>query len=117
MCTIVEWSEGDGQAVTDNLTEFDPGQLVVGGTFRITRLLGSGATSHVYAAELVRKPGAHVALKVLRESFRQHPSVLRRFQREGDVVKLLNSPFVNRLLGAGVSDDGPLWMALRVLRR
>ena len=65
-----------------------PGTLL--GDCLVLHAIGSGGMGVVYAAQQDR-PRRTVAIKVLRRGFR-HPEVLKRFEREADVLAQLEHP-------------------------
>ena len=67
-----------------------PGSIL-GGKYRLLRVLGSGAMGTVYAA-LHEKLGRDVAIKVLNAELGQHGDALVRFQREAELVTKLGHP-------------------------
>jgi serine/threonine protein kinase len=67
----------------------------------------------VYAAE--GRGGEKVALKVLHERAAQDPDLVARFNREADIAKQIQSPFVAAILGSGKEKDGRLWIAFERL--
>ncbi len=67
----------------------------------------------VYAAE--GRGGEKVALKILHERAAQDPDLVVRFNREADIAKEIQSPFVAAVLGAGKERDGRLWIAFERL--
>lgn len=89
-----------------------PGSIV-GGTYRIRRLIGQGGMGEVYAAE--SRGGEKVALKILHERAAQDPDLVARFHREADIAKKIASPYVAAILGSGKDRDGRLWIAFERL--
>ncbi|HKE82122.1 MAG TPA: serine/threonine-protein kinase [Vicinamibacterales bacterium] len=65
-----------------------PGTVL--GDFLVLHAIGSGGMGVVYAAQQDR-PRRTVAIKVLRRGFR-HPEILRRFEREAEVLGRLQHP-------------------------
>ena len=57
---------------------------VVGGHYKVNRLIGKGAMGEVYAAD--GKSGEDVALKVLHAKAAQDPDLVARFQREAEIA-------------------------------
>src|SRR5215472_17843291 len=94
----------------------ESGSLVgslVGATYRVRRLIGSGGMGEVYACDT--KAGDKVALKVLHEKAAQDPDLVARFQREAMIAAQINSPYVANILGAGKDRNGRLWIAFERL--
>jgi serine/threonine-protein kinase len=94
----------------------DPGSLVgcvVGGHYKVNRLIGQGAMGEVYAAD--GKSGEDVALKVLHAKAAADPDLVARFQREAEIAARIQSPYVAAVLGAGKDRNGRLWIAFERL--
>ncbi len=72
--------------------------------YEVIERIGEGAFAYVFRA---REPaaGRDVALKVLKEPYRQVRDVVERFQREVFAVATINSPHVVSLLDFGFADD------------
>src|SRR5690606_2669392 len=86
---------------------------LVGGRFRVTRVLGEGGMGVVYAAEqqmgtTVRK----AAIKTLHPHLSQDPSVLQRFHREVGTVAQLGHPNTIKVFAFGAEADGTLYIAM-----
>jgi eukaryotic-like serine/threonine-protein kinase len=94
----------------------ESGSLVgslVGGIYRVRRLIGQGGMGEVYAAD--SKTGDKVALKVLHDKAAQDPDLVARFQREAAIAAQIKSPYVAGILGAGKDRNGRLWIAFERL--
>jgi eukaryotic-like serine/threonine-protein kinase len=94
----------------------DSGSLVgcvVGGHYKVRRLIGQGGMGEVYAAD--GKNGEKAALKVLHEKAAQDPDLVARFQREAEIAANIKSPHVACILGAGKDRNGRLWIAFERL--
>src|SRR6185369_8663878 len=89
-----------------------PGSII-GGIYKIRRLIGQGGMGEVYAAE--GRGGEKVALKILHERAAQDPDLVARFNREADIAKKIASPYVAGILGSGKEKDGRLWIAFERL--
>jgi serine/threonine protein kinase len=66
--------------MSSNLQTLPAGALL-GGKFRVVRLLGAGAMGAVYEVEHVLTKHRR-ALKILHAGVRRHPGVVERFLRE-----------------------------------
>src|SRR4051794_17132259 len=86
---------------------------VIGGFYKVRRLIGQGGMGEVYAAD--GKGGEKVALKVLHEKAAQDPDLVARFQREANIAAQVKSPYVASILGAGKDRNGRLWIAFERL--
>jgi eukaryotic-like serine/threonine-protein kinase len=86
---------------------------IIGGRFRITRILGEGGMGVVYAGEqqmgsTVRK----VAIKTLHQHLSRDPAILARFHRECGTVAQLEHPNTIKVYDFGATDDGTLYIAM-----
>lgn len=89
---------------------------VIGGRYRITRVVGEGGMGVVYEAEqrmgtAVRK----VAVKTLHAELSRDPSVTKRFNRECETVAGLEHPNTIKVYDFGAMDDGTLYIAMEYL--
>ena len=62
---------------------------VIDGKYKVVKKLGEGGCGSVFRCQLVRKPEELIALKLL-----ESPNDLQRFQREVEVLKSVDSPWV-----------------------
>src|SRR5215472_4646270 len=94
----------------------EPGQFL--GSYQIVSLLSAGGMGEVYRARDT-KLKRDVALKVLPDAFARDPGRMARFQREAEVLALLNHPNIAHVYGVeeralvmelvpGESPKGPL---------
>jgi len=75
--------------------KFSSRQIEVEG-YRTLRELSVGTTSVIYLGER-RSDGIKVAMKFLRSRFTQNPEAMRRFAREREIVRRLNSVHLARV--------------------
>jgi serine/threonine protein kinase len=68
------------------------------GTYEIAALIGTGGMGEVYRARDTRLK-REVALKVLPAGFSQDPDRLARFQREAELLEMLNHPNIAHIHG------------------
>ncbi len=87
---------------------------LLGGKWRLERLVGEGATSTVYAATH-RDDGRRAAIKVLRHELAQDREVVDLFLTEGYLVSAIEHPGVVKVLDDGVTDDGCPYLVLELL--
>ena len=78
------------------------------GDYKLTGFIGSGGFSDVYQAE--GSDGQKVAIKVLRVTDSDLSSLAERFGRERDILSLLGSRNVSKLVAADLDADQP-WIA------
>lgn len=79
---------------------------IIGHRYRIVKLIGTGGMAHVYRADnlLTRKS---VAIKVLKEEYRNDAEFLRRFERESRAVLHLSHDNIVRAYDVGYTDGLP----------
>ncbi|MDX2051537.1 MAG: serine/threonine-protein kinase [Polyangiaceae bacterium] len=86
---------------------------LLGGRFRVRRVLGEGGMGVVYEGEqqmgsTVRK----VAIKTLHLHLSKDPSIMARFHRECGTVAQLEHPNTIKFYDFGTTDDGALYIAM-----
>src|SRR5687768_7405062 len=64
---------------------------VLGGTYKVTLLLGRGGMGTVWMADHLRLPGKRVAVKVLQASS-QNDESYARFRREAEIATRIGHP-------------------------
>ncbi|HEU4533386.1 MAG TPA: serine/threonine-protein kinase, partial [Polyangiaceae bacterium] len=87
---------------------------VLGGRWRLSRLLGQGGMGAVYAAEGLQGQGVR-AVKLLHPEFRKEPSILERFFAEAQTSARLTHPGVVRVDGAATAEDGSPYLVMELL--
>ena len=85
---------------------------MIGGKYRIERLLGRGGMGTVYAATHVHL-NTQVALKFLNPNFLDNAQVVERFMREAHATARLNSEHVCRVMD--VDRDGTPFIVMEML--
>ncbi len=90
-----------------------PGR-VVGGNFRIDKLIGAGAMGNVYKA-LQLSLGKPVAVKILHHHLLKNERLVGRFKREAKSASLLNHPNSIQIIDSGEDPDGTLYIAMELL--
>ncbi len=94
----------EAAAAVTTREQLQPGDIV--GHYRVVELIGRGGMGAVYLAE--RADGSfdrQVALKVVKRGM-DTDEILRRFQRERQILARLEHPNIAGLLDGGVTDDG-----------
>src|SRR5512139_1239913 len=86
---------------------------VIGGKYRLDRVLGSGAVGTVYAA-VHQWTNREVAVKLLHEQVGQDAMTRQRFLREAQVAAGLEHPNVVDVLDMG-EEDGKVYLVLEML--
>ncbi len=79
---------------------------IVGHRYRIIELIGTGGMAHVYRAVNLSSRKA-VAVKVLKDEFRNDAEFLRRFEREARAVLHLSHENIVRAFDVGETDGLP----------
>lgn len=74
--------------------------------YRITELIGTGGMAHVYRAVSIATR-RNVAVKVLKEEYRDDPDFLRRFERESRAILHFSHPNIVRAYGIGEYEGLP----------
>lgn len=94
---------------------FEPAMPTSIGPYTPTERLGSGGFGIVYRATQSHPVEREVAVKVLRSGL-ESPQVLARFNEERRFLARLDHPDVVRILDAGVTGDGRLYVVMDLVR-
>jgi len=86
------------------------GQLVDG--WELGELLGRGGMGEVYKAT---KGDAYGAIKLLHPIILGDPSHVKRFEREAELARKVDSPHVARVVGTGFGPSGVPYVAMELL--
>src|SRR5665648_212593 len=81
-----------------------PEGMILGGRYRIVRLIGSGGMANVYLATDMSS-GLSVAIKILRPEFTADEEFIKRFDTEAKAASLLSHPNIVRVFGVGQEGD------------
>src|SRR5882724_6427906 len=97
---------------TDQPSEALVGRIV-GGKYKINRILGEGGMGCVYEGEqklgdTIRK----VAIKTLHPHLSHDPKILARFEREVGTVASLQHPNTIQVFDFGKTDEGQLYIVM-----
>jgi serine/threonine-protein kinase len=89
---------------------------VVGETYRIHGLIGRGGMGAVWAAEHLRLPGKHVAVKVLLDPAVGGEEMFQRFRREAEIASRLGHPNIVEVLDFNTLPTGQPYIVLEYLQ-
>ena len=87
---------------------------IVGETYRVVRLIGSGGMGEVWQAEHMRLPGLQVAIKFLFGDSVDHEN-FERFQREALIMASLHHPHITRIIDLNQRSDSTPYIVLEYL--
>ena len=87
---------------------------ILGGKYRLVRLLGAGGMGEVYEAqhELI---GRRFAIKFLHPQLASNSEVVARFQREAQAAGGLENENIAAVVDAGTADDGAPYLVMEYL--
>jgi serine/threonine-protein kinase len=107
------WAEADtalaGGALPDPLLG-----MVVGGSYRLEKVLGKGGMGRVYQAQHTRLP-RRAAVKVLQSELGRSPELFERFKREAEVTSSLGSTHIINVFDMGILQDGSPYLLMDYL--
>ena len=87
---------------------------VLGGKYRLDRLIGDGGMGTVYEAEHVLL-GVRVAVKVLHGDLARRPDLGERFLQEARVAAQIRSPYVVQVTDVDKTPDGTAYLVMELL--
>lgn len=87
---------------------------VLGGRYRLERLLGEGGVGAVYSATYLAT-NASVAVKVLHPEFRHNDEIIQRFFDEAAITAHLRHPGVVQVYEADRAEDGTPFLTMELL--
>ena len=91
-----------------------PAIEILEGRYQIDSLIGSGATSSVYAGHEL-STGLKVALKVLHKHLATDKGVVERFLKEAQTSALLMHPNIAKVIHSGMTDSGHPYIAMELV--
>ena len=77
---------------------------LIGGRYRVVRLLGAGGMGSVYEA-IDASTGARVAVKVITAEAAASEVLMSRFAREAEAAAAIDTPHIVRVLGSGRDEE------------
>ncbi len=87
---------------------------IVAETYKITSQLGVGGMGSVWAAEHLRLPGKHVAVKVLHAALASG-EILLRFRREAEIASRIGHPNIVEVLDFNTLPGGEPFLVMELL--
>ncbi len=95
-------------------TDVLPPATVVGGKYRLGRLIGEGGMGAVYEAEHTGL-GVNVAVKLLNEAFTSDEKAVTRFRREARAAAAIRHPNIVEVTDTGTDEDGIPFIVMELL--
>jgi serine/threonine protein kinase len=90
-----------------------PGHRI--GEYVVQSRIDAGGGGTVYIAESLHPPSRRVAIKVLLRELAASPLALSRFQREAEVVRLIDHPNIASVLESGELPDGRPYIVMELV--
>lgn len=103
-----------GDSAQGSRHHLPPPGAVLGGRYRLERLIATGGMGGVYEA-LDARTDRRVALKLLHPELTEDRDVRRRFRRESSVLRALDHPAIVRILDVGGEGEEPLYAVMELL--
>jgi eukaryotic-like serine/threonine-protein kinase len=88
--------------------------LLLAGTYRITRFIGKGGMGEVYEAAHARLSGRY-AVKLLLKEVGAIEEAIRRFKQEAEITSRLRHPNIVQVIDFAQMDDGAAFMVMEFL--
>ena len=95
-------------------TDVLPPATVIGGKYRLGRLIGEGGMGAVYEAEHTGL-AVRVAVKLLNESFTSDAKAVSRFRREARAAAAIRHPNIVEVTDTGTDEDGIPFIVMEML--
>ncbi|MBR4819055.1 MAG: serine/threonine protein kinase, partial [Clostridiales bacterium] len=81
-------------------TTISPEGMILGGRYRVIKLIGSGGMADVYLATDLSS-GLNVAIKILKQEFATNPEFIKRFDTEAKAASSLSHANIVHVFGVG----------------
>lgn len=88
--------------------------VLVANRFQLAERIGRGAMGEVWSA-VDRKTGSEVAVKLAQAWSLEDAALVERFEREGEVLERLRSPYICALVARGRTADGVPYLVMEKL--
>ena len=111
--TSVEMGSWVGGELASDRGDLD--EVVLGGTYRLVRVVGEGAMGRVYEAQHARIAGKRFAVKILHRELVRHQDLRERFLREAEAAALVDHPNVVGVYDVGETADGRPYLVAELL--
>ena len=95
-------------------TDVLPPATMIGGKYRLGRLIGEGGMGAVYEAEHTGL-AVRVAVKLLNESFTSDAKAVTRFRREARAAAAIRHPNIVEVTDTGTDEDGIPFIVMELL--
>ena len=101
--------------MSDQEASLAESQTVIGGKYRLLRVLGQGGMGTVYEArhEVI---GQRFAIKFMHPELAERPEVLARFKREAQAAGALENENIAAVTDFGVAEDGAPYIVMEFLQ-
>ncbi len=84
---------------------------ILSGRYKVVSMIGEGGMSVVWRAQDMNT-GKLVAVKVLRDEYRDDETFIRRFEREALAASRMTHPNIANLLDVGLEEDGTRYLVI-----
>lgn len=88
---------------------------IIAGRYTMGAMIGEGGMSRVYKAHDMNT-GKPVAVKVLREEYKEDEVFVRRFEREAQAASRMSHPNIANLLDVGREEDGMHYLVIEYVQ-
>lgn len=88
---------------------------ILSGRYRIEAAIGEGGMSRVWRAHDMNT-GKAVAVKVLKEEFKDDAVFVSRFEREAQAASRMSHPNITDLLDVGIDEDGVNYLVIEYIQ-